>query len=361
MMKQVKYLLDIDTECSTIKQHMDQPQDSLNANEDAQPPGCSLTTNPPFSKSLLPLDESLEDLAVEIVDDIHQVKSLWQTWSKSESLFDTWEFRYSFWLGYQYKPHFVIAKKDDAVVGVIPLWYEADNEKYAWFGSWWQEDNTLFASSPHYIPKLLELCPENTKLNAIIPDMIPEQYQYHFSDDDPKYQLQLSEITSSNDFVQNLKKKKRYNVKRDCRIIQEQDPQITYNNFDDFSELVRLSLQRFEQKGEEADWTDPRRVETFRQVIEQGITNKSYEIRMITVKIDGQTAAVDLIAIYNQTYYAIKCGYDVGNFPGIGNFMNILEIEDALKLQCQKMDFLEIGYGWKDDWFTSVPLLKYVK
>ena len=41
--------------------------------------------------------------------------------------------------------------------------------------------------------------------------------------------------------------------------------------------------------------------------------------------------------------------------------MNLFEIEDAVNLGMEKMDFLEIGYGWKEKWFEAIPLLKYEK
>ncbi|MBD3279663.1 MAG: GNAT family N-acetyltransferase [Candidatus Pacebacteria bacterium] len=90
-----------------------------------------------------------------------------------------------------------------------------------------------------------------------------------------------------------------------------------------------------------------------------GQQRQTYQLRMITVIINGQVAAVDLIAIFNQCYYPLKCAYDVQNFPGIGNYVNLLEIKDALALGMNKIDFLEMNYGWKDKWFTSVPLFKY--
>jgi len=51
----------------------------------------------------------------------------------------------------------------------------------------------------------------------------------------------------------------------------------------------------------------------------------------------------------------------VAEFSGIGNFINLLEIDDAIKLGMQKIDFLQNNYQWKSRWFESQPLFKFQK
>ena len=82
---------------------------------------------------------------------------------------------------------------------------------------------------------------------------------------------------------------------------------------------------------------------------------------MITVKIGKEIAGVDLICLFNKTYFAVKCGYNVKDFSGIGNFINLFEIDDAIKLKMKKIDFLQNDYQWKDKLFEAIPLVKYEK
>jgi hypothetical protein len=82
---------------------------------------------------------------------------------------------------------------------------------------------------------------------------------------------------------------------------------------------------------------------------------------MVTVKIGGKIAGVDLICLFNNTYFTVKCGYDVIGFSGIGNFINLFEIDDAIKLGMKKIDFLQNNYQWKEKYFQPFPLLKYEK
>ena len=304
----------------------------------------------------------IKSLRLEVVSEIDQAQVLWQEFSSFQTLFDTFEFRLAFFKAYQPRLHFVTLKNDNQVVGLLPLQYENDQEKYFWFGSWWQEENKFLVKDELYIPLLLAVCPLPVSLNAISFDLpIWIQKVIEFKADDPKYILKLDEVRSLDDYLATLNKKMRYNLRRDVRIIEAQKPEITIDNFSDFDGLVELSKQRFLQKGEDTDWKDERRVEAFRKVIELGRKFFSYQIRMITVKIGSRLAAVDLVAIFNNCYYPLKCGYNVRDFPGIGNYVNLLEIKDVLDLGLNKMDFLEIDYGWKDKWFESIPLLKYDK
>lgn len=302
----------------------------------------------------------LKSLQVEIVSDIERCHELWSQFSPYKTLFDTWDFRYAFWLGYHHQPYFIVLKNDSENLAVLPLWYEDDQKKYFWFGSWWQEESSLFVKNPLLVPPLLALCPSPVLLNAInLETALWAKDFVDFEADDPKYVENISQMHSVDDFLAEFRKKKRQNLRRDRKAIEAQHPVVTFDNFSDFDHLVRLCQERFAQKGEEADWKDPRRVGTFRQVINLGRTGKEYRIRMISIRIGDKVAGVDLIAIYDGCYSPIKCGYDVKNFPGIGNYVNLLEIEDAIRLGMKKVDFLEISYGWKDKYFDAVPLFKY--
>ena len=141
--------------------------------------------------------------------------------------------------------------------------------------------------------------------------------------------------------------------------ILRQNPEVILDNFSDLEVLITLAKKRFKEKGESVDWDDPRRVETFKNVIK--FSGKSYKVRMIKVKINGKDAGVDLVCVFNKTYYAAKCGYNISEFSGIGNFINLYEIDDAIKLGMEKIDFLQNNYQWKNKYFPPVPLYKFEK
>jgi CelD/BcsL family acetyltransferase involved in cellulose biosynthesis len=303
---------------------------------------------------------------VEVVSDIKECEKLWRQFSPNLTLFDTWEFRNAFYEAYRYKPYFLVLKKNGENLALLPLWYEDKNfydksiKRYTWFGSDWQEENKFFAKSTDYLPILLSLAPTPLYLNAISKDEVEKlKGKVEFKEDEPKYVLNLKGFKNHEDYLMTLKKNTRRNLRKDRNRILKQKPEIVINNFSDINVLIELAKKRFQEKGEGADWEDPRRVETFKNVIK--FSGKSYKVRMIKIKINGKDAGVDLICILNKTYFAVKCGYNISEFSGIGNFINLYEIDDAIKLGMEKIDFLQNNYQWKNKYFPPVPLYKFEK
>lgn len=303
-----------------------------------------------------------KSLRLKIETQIDVCQDLWKEFAPCDSVFNTWDFRYAFWYAYQYELYFIVLKNESENLAVLPLCFDKDEKKYFWFGGLWPEDNTFFVKKTELVPLLFSVCPSPALLNTISLATFNKFRNFvHLEPDDPKYILDLQNLNNSDDFLAKLKKKRRYNLRRDKKIIEKLEPKIVYDNYADFKHLVGLSKNRFRLKGEHCDWEDPRRIETFKKIIDLGVKNNNYKVRIITVIIGNKIASVDLILIFNNCYAPIKCGYNVKDFPGIGNFVNLLEIDDAISLEMKTMDFLEVNYGWKDKWFRSVPLFKFEK
>lgn len=305
----------------------------------------------------------VKSLQVQVVSQIDQCRQLWQEFTPNQSLFDTWEFRLAFWQAYRHQPYFLVLKTEAENVGLLPLWHESEKDRYVWFGSTWHEDNSFFVKDRLFIPLLLAAAPPTTFLNAITPNSIGWLDRViSFEPDDSKFILNLKPTNSLETYLAGLKKKQRYNLKRDQRIIENQQPQVVLNRFTDLKILVQLCNQRFAQKGELTDWEkDPRSTEAFRRIISLGRQTKTYGVKMITVTIGSKIAAVDLVVVFNQSYYPLVCGYNVADFPGIGNYLSLREIEDAVALNMAKIDFLEGECNWKHRWFKPTLQLKYRK
>jgi hypothetical protein len=354
------------------KKNLANSSSSIIIKEDDEPPDISgistITKNNIRTKltepsrklgSFLVPEGKLKNISVEIISDIKSCHDLWEEFSPKKVLFDTWEFRFAFYKGYEYEPYFILLKKDFENVALLPLWYDLKGY-YVWFGSDWQEETTFFTRDKKYIPFLLSLAPSPLLLNAIPKKAIERlKGKIDFTKDDSKYVLSLEGYKTHEDYLMALTKNSRHALRKDRRRIERQNPKITFDNFSDLKKLIKLAQERFNARGEDVDWKDKRRIETFKQIIK--LAGKSYVSRMITITIGGKPAGVDLVCLYNNTYYAVKCGYNVDKFPGIGNFMNIIEIDDAIKLGMEKVDFLQNNYNWKSQYFEEVELFQYAK
>ncbi len=302
-------------------------------------------------------------LTVEVVTDLDSCRELWNEFSPQKSLFDTWEFRFAFWQSYRHSLYFILLKSGIENLGVLPLWYETAKDKYFWFGSWWQEDNSFFVKEERFLPYLLCLIPDRVHLNGINSRQLNGKILeiFPFEQDDAKYTLDLEHINSLADYLSGLKKKLRQNLRRDKKRIESLGAKIVINNFAHFKNLVELNKQRCREKGDISDFEDKRHESVFRHILNLGKKGDIFESRMISVLVKEQVAAVDLIVIYNGVYYSLLGGNDVRKFSGIGNFINLVEIEDAINLGLKKIDFLVENQNWKNKWFKKTTLLKYEK
>lgn len=307
-------------------------------------------------------------LKIKVFSDIQDAEFLWKMFSKNLSAFDLWGVRFSFYQGYQFIPYFLTLIKQNyhkkEILGVLPLWYNTDRindipdfppGKYVWFGSNWPEDNKFFVKSEEYIPLLLAAAPRPLELLCIEPYV---QYQYletffGFSKEkEKKYFLDLRKIKTLDDFLSRLKKKKRYNLKRDRKHIKKLDPVTKIDNYHDLEEMFTLNIRRFKEKypddlSEQSAFADPRRKTVYRSLLNNA---GNYRVRLITTIINGKIEAVEFGLIYRKTYYAFNAGVDVSHFSGLGIYSNLLVIEDAINLGCTKIDFLEGDNNWKESW-----------
>lgn len=336
-------------------------QDEIIREED-QPPGLDYLYSSFFDlHSVKPLEEGgnllqlkQQNVTVRIETDLETCHQLFEEFSPKQTLFEVWGFRYAFYLSDKNQPVFLIFEKNSEPLGLLPLWYEKDKDELRWFGSWWQEGNTLWIKDKSLIPIIFSLFPQKVLLNAIY--ISPRTAKkFGLVADDPKYLLSLEEYPSLESFLQKFNKKKRYNLRRDQRLILAKNPQTIYNRFEDVEKLFELSIKRF-SKRDGSPFESEERKETFRQIIQQA---KEYDVRMISTEIKGEIVGVDLIAIYKGIYYTLQGAYNLEKHPGLGNYTNFLLIQDAINLGAKALDFLEVSYGWKEDWFKSIPLFQF--
>lgn len=308
-----------------------------------------------------------EKFGIKLSKNLSECKELWNKFSPNKSVFDLWEIRDAFYQGYKFIPYFLSFYQNSENVGVLPLWFNAnptfgktasDFAKYTWFGSNWPEDNVFFVKNVNLIPLLLLSCPKPVELACISPE---KSYEFlkeipgFTLEEEEKYYLDISHVRTLDDFLSKLKKKKRYNLRRDKKRITALSPKIVMGDKIILEEMFKLSIERFCQKypdepSEHSAFEDERRKEVFRSLMTNA---KDYQVRLITTILDNKIEAVEFGLVYNKTYYALNAGVDVSHFSGLGVYSNLLVIEDALNLGCTKIDFLESDNNWKASWHLS--------
>jgi CelD/BcsL family acetyltransferase involved in cellulose biosynthesis len=127
------------------------------------------------------------------------------------------------------------------------------------------------------------------------------------------------------------------------------------NRLSDYDLLVEMNLNRF---GETSYFYDSRFTESFRDVMH--FLHQHGWLRMISLQLGPETAAIDLSALFNSSYVVMLGGTHL-QFPGIAKAMNMQHIEFACQNQVSKVDFLCGDFCWKKLWHLDPePLHKYV-
>jgi len=307
-----------------------------------------------------------KDLIFKVETNLERCQQLWEEFSFKQSVFDLWNLRLAFYNAYQFQPYFLTLSLKEEVLAILPLCYNDEESQYVWFGGNWPEDNKFFTKNNQVIPLLLNLIPGKTTLDCIEPQLgITDQSI--FKPDSEKYVLEIDSFGSLDDFLLTLKKKKRYNLKRDLKKIGELKPEFVYDNFNHLEDLFRLNMASFDHMvlvENHSTLSSLKKQEAFRQMIKLA---GEYQIRMISIIIGGEIASVDFAVIYKDNYYCFNGGCNTAKFSGLGTVANLKLIEDAINLGKKRMDFLQIvqdekALSWKLSWkFKPLPLFKFVK
>ena len=307
----------------------------------------------------------IERLRLKVHSEIETCHFLWEKFSKKNSLFDLWDFRYAWHEGYNYKPYFYTLYEGKKPIGFLPLCYNKVNKRYEWFGTNWTEDCDFYVNDEKLIDLLLFIAPSPLHLNAVKGKYLNIISRFgKVIDDDQKNEKDITAYSSMNSIMSSFKKKYRYNLKNSYSHIQSFEPKIIYTEGKEgnlINKLIDMNIKQFDTglPEDESDLVIPERAKTYRQMVNN--SGKTYIAKFIEVYIQDTLAAIDFVLIHKDKYYTIKGGNEIKKFGGIGNYIIYLEFEDALKKGISKVNSLQVDYGWKHRYFDQTPLYVFEK
>lgn len=297
-------------------------------------------------------------MEVQIINHIGECKELFEEFSPQKTLYDKWDFRLAFWENFKFKPHFVLLSDQSQNVALLPLWFNHEQHKYFWFGDigddfHWQEDNNFWIKDKKYLHALIENCPRPVLLNNFSEDSYKEFFHLvNFKKANPKQILDIGMFSSPEDYLTGLNKKVRSSLRNARNKVLALNPQLEIDDFSEFDTLLAFNKTRFS----DSPFHDHRLIKTFKDLIKSGHDNMHFRVRMISIKVFGETVGVDFIFIVGDIYYPILCGNNLEKCPGIGNYLNLLDIEDAINLGMRRIDFTESDENsYKEKLFKTLP------
>jgi hypothetical protein len=304
------------------------------------------------------LAKFIDKLVVKVYSNLEICHQLWEQFSPNQSLFQLWEFRYSWYLGYRYQPFFYTIQLNNQPLAVLPLCFNEDKKEFQWFGGWWPEDNLFFVKDEKFIPLLFKIAPKPLLLTGILP--FDNLKNYQLLEDEYKYISDISRIKTFDDYLSNLSKKNRYHFKNYHYRFSLLEPKIVFlegNRSSMLKILKKLSIIDYERK-DVSEYRKSERMNTFREIyLHQG----RYKIFTLYGKIKNYDFALDILGVYKNQFYILTGAADIERFPGAIHYLTYLEIEKAIQMGYSLVDAMQIDYNWKHKYFTPKPMLKFEK
>jgi len=280
-------------------------------------------------------------LKFKIVTDEKECRGLWEQFSEKQTLWDLWDFRscfhndnseFNFILGFDGK------KKE----GIIPLVYDKDYTTCIYFGDTFPEQNKFFLKDKSNLKLFLKNCPRDTQIYYIDNE---ESKYYDFKVGDIRYFMDLKKYESSFEiYLKSFNKKHRKNLKYDLKKLKEKGYIIEHNKIKDFEKLVELNKERF---GKESDYYDKNFISSIFKLI--NVADNMNMLNMMSIKIDNNVEAVSLGVFYNNEYNVLSLGSNL-KINNLGKLLIAEQIKSAIRLKCNKIDFMSTEANWKILW-----------
>jgi hypothetical protein len=294
--------------------------------------------------------------AICTVSDVDECRRLWKQLLPAEMVSDLWEVRECFHSQYRHSPRFIVAEEGGNVVGFLPLCWNEETGQYnyfpgeTWEGKTWLEQNRIIATGRHVLEAMLASLDGPCHLRYLRNDdrwreadkrvdevgylFIPETYG---CDVDRYFEV----------FSHKTAKK----LRKELAAWERRSVSWRFDQTSDFEILCEMNRRRF---GPMSYFHDERFLESFCSLLR--LLEERGWLRLVTVIVDGEPAAVDMGSLYSGMLTMLAGGASQ-EFPGIAKLINMHHITYACEQKLDSVDFLCGDFNWKTLFhLTPVPL-----
>lgn len=283
-----------------------------------------------------------------ICKDPDEAGRLWQNNWPQTCLFDLWPVRACFDRAYQRPLYFLVIQEYGECRGMMALsWIEEEHcfghfPGELWHGKTWLEQNKIPAASPEVFQMLWELAPAETAIRYLNNpgrmangfDVCVDEIGYLF------YPRQAG--CSFETYWQTFSGKSRKNIRHELKRLEARGVSHRFDHLPDIDLMLRMNLESF---GSESYFSDPRFFEAFSELA--AWLHDSRMLRVTTVLVGGEVAAVDMGAVWRNTY-TVLAGGTRPEFPGVAKLINLHHLEWSCRQRFAWVDFLCGEFNWKN-------------
>jgi hypothetical protein len=297
-----------------------------------------------------------------ICRDPEEARRLWQQNWPQHCLFDLWPVRACFDTAYGRPPYFIVIHENGECRGVMALSWIAEENYYGhfpgecWHAKTWLEQNKIPAASPEDFQLLWDLAPTETHIRYLNnPGRLANGYQFWV--DEVGYLFYPRQVEYSFDrYWQGFSGRSRKKIRHELSRLEASGITYRYDRLSDVDVMLRLNLESF---GGESYFSDPRFLRAFSNLAAWLHDNRM--LRVTTVLIGGEVAAVDMGAVWHNTY-SVLAGGTRSEFPGVAKLINLHHLEWSCRERFSHVDFLCGDFNWKNRFhLTPRPLYQMQK
>jgi hypothetical protein len=298
-------------------------------------------------------------IEVSVCRDLKDAKRHWQHHWPQQCLFDLWPVRACFQAEFNHSPYFLIGSRQGGFCGMLALSWIDEQQSFGhfpgelWEGKTWLEQNKILAHDPEVAGALLDQVPAAAKIRYLTQPpglaaaaaetvdeigylFYPGQYDYCF----PAY-------------LQSFSGKSRKKMRVELDRLKAREVTWRHDCFADVDRMFRLNLENFK---EYSYFRDSRFLRAFENLASWLHANNL--LRVTTVLIGGEVAAVDIGAVWNATY-TVLAGGTHPDFAGVAKLINLHHLELACRQRFAEVDFLCGEFNWKNRFhLTPRPLFQ---
>ncbi len=284
---------------------------------------------------------------VHVFQDPDICRQLWERFWPKECIFDLWPVRASFMKHYQRPLFFMLAGRDRRESRLLALtWIEEEGvfghfPGEIWQGKTWLEQNKIPGTGRQSLRMLLNKLPGKCFIRYIDDEFLPNR-EGIVSIDEIGYLFSPKQYNFSfEDYKNMIPRKSRKKIDREINQLHAQKVAFRHNHMSDVSRMFEMNLSTF---GEMSYFHDRRFFNAFVDLI--NFLDQKNLLRLTSVTINGQLAAVDVGAIWKNTY-TVMAGGTNPDFPGVAKLINFHHIEWACHQRMTVVDFLCGDFNWK--------------
>lgn len=292
---------------------------------------------------------------IRTINDLKQCRDIWKRTVPTESVWDIWEFRNCFQEHFRRPVCFITAENSHSLVGILPLSWIEESQRYGYFpgetwqGKTWLEQNRIPADNG-MLRDMLDRCPGQYYLRYLLPSSesmlldqgIVDEVGYLFRPSDYNYDIE--------EYFQQFSRKSAKKIRREITSLQVRS-HYRHDDLSDFEHMVQLNLDNF---GSHSYFYDARFREGFRALMHY--LNDQGWLRMTTVIINGDIAAVDMGCVYRGDYTVLGGGTN-RDYPGVAKLINLHHMQRGCLEKFNLIDFLCGDFSWKQKFhLTARPL-----